>query len=62
MDQKRWFSFLISAHRASKRPDSEQVARWLVEVDGWSSEQAQDLAIDYEFALGLLEQYDNSRS
>ncbi|MFZ4823948.1 hypothetical protein CQW32_04815 [Pseudomonas putida] len=62
MDQKRWFTFLISAHRASKRPDSEQVARWLVEVDGWSSEQAQDLAIDYEFALGLLEQYDNSRS
>lgn len=62
MDQRRWFAFLISAHRASKRPDSEQVVRWLVEVDGWPSEQAQDLAIQYEFALELLEQYDNSHS
>lgn len=60
MDRERWFTFLISAHRASKRLDTEQLARWLVEVQGWSSERAQELAIDYEFALGLLEQYDHS--
>ncbi|MGK8436764.1 hypothetical protein ACRS3X_05310 [Ectopseudomonas hydrolytica] len=62
LDQKRWFTFLISAHRASKRLDSDQLARWLIEVEGWSEERAYELAIDYEFALGLLEQYDQSPS
>ncbi len=62
MDRERWYAFLISAHRASKRLDSDQLARWLVEVDAWSVERAQELAIDYEFALGLLEQYDQSRA
>lgn len=61
-DRERWYAFLIGAHRASKRPDSEQLARWLVEVEAWSEERAQELANDYEFALGLLEQYEQSRS
>jgi hypothetical protein len=62
MDKKRWYAFLIAAHRASKRLDSDQLARWLVEVEAWSAGRAQDLAIDYEFALGLLEQYDQSHT
>jgi len=60
MDRERWFNFLISAHKTAKRPDPEQLARWLVEVDGWPGERARELAIDYEFALGLLERYDQS--
>lgn len=60
MDRERWYAFLIATHCALKRLDSDQLARWLVEVDGWSPERAQELAIDYEFALGLLEQYDQS--
>lgn len=60
MDRDRWYAFLMATHRASKRLDSDQLARWLVEVDGWSADRAQELAIDYEFALGLLEKYDQS--
>lgn len=60
MDRERWYAFLIATYRVSKRLDSDQLARWLVEVDGWFPEKAQELAIDYEFALGLLEQYDQS--
>jgi hypothetical protein len=61
MDRERWYAFLIATHSASKRLDSNQLARWLVEVEGWIPERAQELAIDYEFALGLLEQYDRSQ-
>ena len=60
-DQERWFEFLIAAHRTSTRLDAERLARWLTEVEGWSSETAHELAIDYEFALGLLRKYDASR-
>lgn len=60
LDQKRWYAFLIATHRNSQRLDADQLARWLVEVEHWSAEKAHELAIDYEFALGLLEQYDQS--
>jgi len=60
-DKERWYAFLIATHSASKRLDSDQLARWLVEVEGWAEERAHELAIDYEFALGLLEQYDQLR-
>jgi hypothetical protein len=62
MDRDRWYTFLIASHHASKRLDTDQLVRWLVEVEHWSEDKAHELAIDYEFALGLLEQYDHSRS
>lgn len=62
MDRDRWYAFLIATHHASKRPDTDLLVRWLVEVEHWSEDKAHELAIDYEFALGLLEQYDHSRS
>lgn len=62
MDQARWYAFLIATHRAAKQPDSSQLMRWLGEVEGWSADNAQELAIDYEFALGLLKQYDKTRA
>ena len=58
MDRERWYAFLIATHRTSKRLDTDQLVRWLVEVEHWSEDTAHELAIDYEFALGLLEQYD----
>ncbi len=61
-DQERWFEFLIAAHHTSERLDSDRLARWLSEVDGWPSDTAHELAIDYEFALGLLQKYDQSRA
>ena len=62
MDRARWYAFLIATHHTSKRLDPDQLVRWLVEVEHWSEDTAHELAIDYEFALGLLEQYDQSRS
>lgn len=62
MDRDRWYAFLIATHHASKRLDTDQLVRWLVEVERWSEDRAYELAIDYEFALGLLEQYDHYRS
>lgn len=62
MDRDRWYAFLIATHHASKRLDTDQLVRWLVEVERWSEDKAHELAIDYEFALGLLEQYDHPRS
>lgn len=62
MDRARWYAFLIATHHTSKRLDTDQLVRWLVEVEHWSEDTAHELAIDYESALGLLEQYDQSRS
>jgi len=62
MDRDRWYAFLIATHHASKRLDTDQLVRWLIEVEHWSEDRAHELAIDYEFALSLLEQYDQSRS
>ena len=62
MDRARWYAFLIATHHTSKRLDTDQLVRWLIEVERWSEDTAHELAIDYEFALGLLEQYDHSRS
>jgi len=62
MDRDRWYHFLIATHNASKRLGTDQLVRWLVEVENWPEGHAHTLAADYEFALGLLEQYDNSRS
>lgn len=60
-DQERWYDFLIEAHRSAARLDTGQLVRWLVEVDGWGEETAHSLAIDYEFARGLLNRYDLNR-
>ena len=62
MDRERWYAFLIATHHTPKRLDTDQLVRWLIEVEHWSEDKAHELAIDYEFALGLLEQYDQSHS
>jgi hypothetical protein len=58
LDRERWFKFLIEAHSDNGQLDTELLARWLVEVEGWSDEQATELAMEYEFGLGLLTEYD----
>ncbi|HHQ6722386.1 TPA: hypothetical protein ACSTNG_002148 [Serratia fonticola] len=58
LDQERWYSFLINAHKSSASLDAGQLSRWLIEVDNWPDEIARELAINYEFARGLLKTYD----
>lgn len=56
-DRARWFDFLVASHSESSRLDSHTLARWLVESEKWSEEKAADLAIEYEFAIALLNFY-----
>ena len=58
MDRDRWFEFLIDVHGNDERLDTGRLGRWLIEVEGWSDDMANELVIEYEFALGLLFEYD----
>ena len=62
LDRERWFQFLIEAHADHSQLDTERLARWLVEVEGWDDDHATKLAIEYEFGLALLSEYDQRRS
>ncbi|AWO80204.1 hypothetical protein C1N78_17290 [Serratia marcescens] len=58
LDEQRWYDFLINAHKSSASLEAGQLSRWLIEVDSWPDEIARELAINYEFARGLLKTYD----
>ncbi|UAY91386.1 hypothetical protein KSL88_18105 [Pectobacterium polaris] len=58
LDQERWLDFLIKAHRSAIKPDASEFMRWLCEICEWPDETASDLAIEYEFSLSLLNEYD----
>lgn len=62
MDRDRWFAFLLAVQRNRGTFDSDQLTRWLTEVDGWSHDMAFDLAIQFEFAVSLLSEYDRDRT
>lgn len=61
LDRARWFDFLVASHSESSRLDSHTLARWLVESEKWAEEKATGLAIEYEFAIALLNFYDEHR-
>jgi hypothetical protein len=54
MDRERWYNFLVAAHEANADLNAPTLARWLTEAGGWDDEMAERLAIEYEFARGLL--------
>lgn len=60
MDQRRWFDFLIAAHREQGTLDASQLGRWLMEVEGWDEDIAHKLAGDFENGLALLSHYDTN--
>lgn len=62
MDRRRWFAFLFAAHHDRGAFDTDRLMRWLTEVEGWSEQTAHDLAVEYEFGLKLLDEYDRDRS
>jgi hypothetical protein len=53
-DRERWYDFIVSAHREGAEFDSSTLARWLHEAGEWDEEWSDKLAIEYEFARGLL--------
>lgn len=61
LDEERWLDFIISAHHSGRPPDPEQLSRWLIEVEQWSDDVAQNLVSDYSMSMVLLKHYDRTR-
>lgn len=61
LDKERWLAFLIDVYRRTPAFDADRLVRWLIEVERWPEGTAHDLAIQYEFAIELLEHYDRTR-
>lgn len=53
-DRERWLEFLTTAHREGSKLDASTLRRWLIEVEGWSPEIADQLASQYAFGGELL--------
>lgn len=60
-DKELWFDFVLAAHQERSSLDASTLGRWLIEVDGWSTEVADDLAIQYERERALLAFSDGRR-
>ena len=60
MDGDRWLAFLLLAHRKNSQLNTEQLSRWLVEVEKWPSEIANELTLEYELSRSLLSKYDET--
>jgi hypothetical protein len=54
VDRERWYDFIVAAQEGETEFSASTLARWLVEEGGWDDEMAEKLAIEYEFARGLL--------
>lgn len=53
-DRKRWLDFVLTAHRERSSLDGDTLRRWLVEVEGWVPEVADQLAAQYAFGGELI--------
>jgi hypothetical protein len=53
-DRERWLEFLLEAHRERSKLDGSTLRRWLVEVEDWAPEVADQLAREYAFGEELL--------
>ncbi len=53
-DREKWNDFVLSAHQEDSRLDASTLKRWLVEVEGWSPEVAEQLAIEYQSGRASL--------
>jgi hypothetical protein len=61
LDRDRWFDFVIAVYHANEAISTDLLARWLQEVEGWSSEFAYELAGEYETLLSFLKHYEERR-
>lgn len=53
-DRQRWNDFVLSAHRERSSLDAATLQRWLVEVEGWPIDVADQLAVEYDYGRELL--------
>jgi hypothetical protein len=60
-DRDRWNAFVLSAHRGGSKMGASELRRWLIEIDGWAREVADQLAVEYEYGRQLLAFTDGHR-
>jgi hypothetical protein len=53
-DRAKWNAFVLAAHKEGSRLDAATLVRWLVVVDQWDTEVAEQLALEYEYGRELL--------
>jgi hypothetical protein len=53
-DRERWNEFVLAAHQCGSKMAASDLRRWLIEVESWPPETAQQLALEYEFGRNLL--------
>lgn len=61
VDRGRWNDFVVSAHRDGSQLDATTLRRWLIEIEGWPQEVAEQLAGEYEYGRELLAFAENGR-
>jgi hypothetical protein len=61
-DRERWNDFVLAAHRDRSDLDASTLRRWLIEVEGWPPEVADQLAVEYEYGRELLAFSEGRRS
>lgn len=57
-DFARWVSFIIRTHKEGSKLYPDDLGQWLVEALEWPPEKADKLSLEYEFAIKLLDAYD----
>jgi len=60
-DRDRWNEFVVAAHQDDSRMDASDLRRWLIEVEAWPPEVADQLALEYEYGRELLTFADGHR-
>jgi hypothetical protein len=60
-DRERWNDFVLAAHQEGNTLDAPTLRRWLVEVEQWPPEVADQLAVEYEYGRELLAFADGHR-
>ena len=60
-DYERWLDFLIADHHASGSQDTEFFKRWLVQIEEWPPDVADELVYDWWKGRDVLEYYDKDK-
>lgn len=60
-DRERWNDFVVAAHQDRSSLDASTLRRWLLEIENWPPEVADQLAREYAFGRELLAFDENHR-
>lgn len=59
-DFNRWCEFVFLIHRNHIKLNIDDFIRWLEEEENWSNDIALELGLDLEYALNILEKYEQN--